>query len=70
MRIKLGEVDAITLDIGGTVIERLDADAGLAASADDSAEEEDDSALPLTIAVDVNDAPAEGVAASTEPAAP
>jgi len=70
LRIKLGEVDAITLDIGGTVIERLDADAGLAASADDSAEEEDDSALPLTIAVDVNDAPAEGVAASTEPAAP
>jgi exoribonuclease-2 len=71
LRIKLGEVDEITLDIGGTVIERLDADTTSAAVAEDSAEDDDDSAMPLTIAVDLSEAPVEGAApAQPEPAAP
>jgi exoribonuclease-2 len=69
VRVKLGEIDEITLDIMGTVLERLDtplesgedADAGAqdAANAD---EEGDDDAVagPISIAVDMSetDAPA------------
>jgi exoribonuclease II len=51
VRVKLGEIDEITLDISGTLIERLDA----APVADDSAEEDDDNmAGPIAIAVDVS----------------
>jgi exoribonuclease II len=51
VRVKLGEIDEITLDISGTLIERLDA----APVADDNAEEDDDSmAGPIAIAVDVS----------------
>ena len=62
VRIRLGEIDEITLDITGAVIERLDAvDAGNEESAQsaDSAEEEDGesdmAAGPISIAVDVNE---------------
>ncbi|MES2945764.1 MAG: RNB domain-containing ribonuclease, partial [Pseudomonadota bacterium] len=66
VRIKLGEIDEITLDISGAVIERLDAvDAGAgdaAESAEDEDGESDMAAGPISIAVDVNepatDAPA------------
>lgn len=69
VRIKLGAIDEITLDIGGTVIERLDAVADdSAALADEVSDDDGDADLaagPISIAVDVSDdvAPAPGVAA-------
>ena len=69
VRVKLGEMDLITLDIGGTVIERLDAptDAG---DANEDVEEDDDTEVagPIAIAVDVSDAPVEGSPANDNPA--
>ncbi|MDQ6881669.1 MAG: RNB domain-containing ribonuclease, partial [Pseudomonadota bacterium] len=53
VRLRLGEIDEITLDVKGTVIERLDAE-----PAPQSVEEETDdepAAGPLTIAVDVGE---------------
>ena len=66
VRVKLGEMDLITLDINGTVLERLDtpadtanADALLDANGGD---EDEDVAGPIAIAVDVNEAPASDAA--------
>ena len=62
VRVKLGEIDEITLDVGGTVIERLDtlADAAHAPSldqAEDDGEGDDDmTAGPIAIAVDMDEA--------------
>lgn len=57
VRVKLDEIDEITLDIHGTVIERLDdpEDASDDAPLDDAAEDDDTEAGPIAIAVDVND---------------
>lgn len=53
VRVKLGEIDDITLDVSGTVIERLDAEP---APATDAEEEEDESAAgPIAIAVDMSE---------------
>jgi exoribonuclease-2 len=57
VRVKLGEMDLITLDITGTVVERLDtpvAQAGLADNADDDGEDDEVSG-PIAIAVDVDE---------------
>jgi exoribonuclease-2 len=56
VRVRLGEINDITLDIHGTVIERLDQPVDEAA--DDTDEEGDDEALgaPLALAIDVNEA--------------
>jgi exoribonuclease II len=54
VRVKLGEIDEITLDISGTLVERLDAASAADASAQDSAEDDDDMAGPIAIAVDVS----------------
>ncbi len=76
VRVKLGAMDLITLDIGGTVIERLDAPT-VAGDASDAtvgdSEEDDDSegnevAGPIAIAVDVSDAPAQDAPANDNPA--
>ncbi len=61
VRVRLGEMDLITLDIHGTVVERLDApvadgDAD-AQDADEAPEDEDEAAGPIAIAVDINEAP-------------
>jgi exoribonuclease-2 len=60
VRVRLGAVDLITLDVHGTVIERLDAPVpdGSAADAALEVEEDEDSAGPIAIAVDLNEAPA------------
>jgi exoribonuclease II len=50
VRVKLGDIDEITLDVAGTVIERLDAPAE--DYADDDSEE---AAGPIAIAVDMSD---------------
>ena len=63
VRIKLGAIDEITLDISGTVTERLDAVADeSAALADESGEEDGEAGMaagPISIAVDVNEPAAE-----------
>ncbi|MEO8250319.1 MAG: RNB domain-containing ribonuclease, partial [Burkholderiales bacterium] len=57
VRVKLGAIDYITLDIAGTVVERLDsAPEGAAASEDDSGEDQEPAAGPISIAVDLGDA--------------
>jgi exoribonuclease-2 len=61
VRIKLGEIDEITLDIHSTVIERLDTEpAGDAAAGnqDSDTDEADDAELvagPISIAVDLSE---------------
>jgi exoribonuclease-2 len=55
VRVKLGEIDLITLDVAGTVVARLDP-LDLSSSTDEEADEED-VAGPIAIAVDL-DAPA------------
>jgi exoribonuclease-2 len=54
VRVRLGEIDPIALDVKGTVVQRLDlAPEPLASEEDDS--EEEPVAGPIAIAVDVND---------------
>ena len=66
VRVRLGSIDEITLDVAGTVVERLDVPgAGTAAaqSAQEAIEEDDDEVVagPIAIAVDIGDAdPAPG----------
>jgi len=59
VRVKLGEMDLITLDVQGTVLERLDAPVE-ADNLDDEDDSEDEVAGPIAIAVDVNEAPEAG----------
>jgi exoribonuclease-2 len=69
VRLKLGEIDLITLDIAGTVLQRLDAAPAAAASEEDDSEEET-VAGPIAIAVDVSDTPEEETAAAAGAASP
>ena len=66
VRVKLGEMNLITLDINGTVVERLDvpvagdaaANEAVDAQGDEGDESEDDEvAGPIAIAVDVSESP-------------
>ncbi len=57
VRVKLGDMDLITLDVHGTVTERLDVPAQAADAADDEAEDDDEVAGPIAIAVDVSESP-------------
>ncbi len=61
LRIRLGEIDEITLDVSGTVIERLDVvvDDAAAEQVDEEDNESEIAAGPISIAVDLNEAPAE-----------
>ncbi len=77
VRVKLGEIDDIALDVGGTVIERLDMDTathsggGASADAEQSGtddEDEDSAAGPISIALEMGDADASGSAESPAPA--
>jgi exoribonuclease II len=65
VRVRLGEIDEITLDITGAVIERLDlvADASLEGVDQDDESEEDMAAGPISIAVDVNEPAADAAGA-------
>ncbi|MGJ7484667.1 ribonuclease catalytic domain-containing protein [Variovorax sp. LT2P21] len=65
VRVKLGEIDEIALDVHGTVLERLDAPADAAALDEGGADEEEEVAGPIAIAVDLNDSetPAENTPA-------
>ena len=68
LRVKLGEIDGITLDIHSTVLERLD----VADATDEGAEEEDDDTVagPIAIAVDMALTAEESEAAHPEKATP
>jgi exoribonuclease-2 len=72
VRVALGQIDLISLDVNGTVLERLDDVAASDAASDE--DDEDVSAGTLAIAMDVNDAddgaPATASAASAAPATP
>ena len=72
VRVRLGGIDEIALDLGGTVIERLDTEA-LSGGAEGAEDEGDEEAVagPLTIAVDLSDAEGGegGEAAASAPAA-
>ena len=61
VRVKLGEIDEITLDISGTVIERLDDDTAAQADApeENGEDDEDMAAGPISIAVDMSEPEAE-----------
>jgi len=65
VRVRLGAIDEITLDVSGTVIEQLDA--VTAASADEGVEEDEDEAAagPIAIAVDMDEAEAPAIPTST-----
>jgi exoribonuclease-2 len=54
VRVKLGQVDLVTLDVSGTVVERLDLPAESVDPMDDEGDEEP-VAGPIAIAVDVNE---------------
>jgi len=60
VRVKLGEMNLITLDVHGTVVERLDVPAGITTDASDTpedSEDDDEVAGPIAIAVDVSESP-------------
>ncbi len=57
VRVKLGSIDEITLDVHGTVIERLDA-APETEGAEEAEDEEEVAAGPIAIAVDVSESEA------------
>ncbi|MCB2017802.1 MAG: RNB domain-containing ribonuclease, partial [Hydrogenophaga sp.] len=55
VRVRLGTIDEIALDVSGTVIERLD---GVAEDLGEASEDDgEDLATPLALAIDVNEAP-------------
>jgi exoribonuclease-2 len=60
--VKLGAIDLITLDVNGTVVQRLDAAAAPEASEEGDSEDET-IAGPIAIAVDVTDTPEDEAAA-------
>lgn len=55
LRVKLGDIDEITLDVHGTVLERLDAPAQASAPADEEDDEDSSAAGPIAIAVDMDE---------------
>ena len=60
VRVRLGEMDLITLDIHGTVVERLDVpttDGSAPDGAIDEAQDDDEVSGPIAIAVDLDEAP-------------
>ena len=63
VRVRLGEIDEITLDITGAVIERLDM-ATIETTQEDT-DEDDVAAGPIAIAVDVNEVAEDAVTPST-----
>ena len=74
IRVRLGDIDDITLDLHGTLLERLDDpnDASDDAAVDDIEGDDDDaSAGPIAIAVDISEpSDSEAAAASTDNPAP
>ncbi|WP_372824911.1 ribonuclease catalytic domain-containing protein [Polaromonas sp.] len=70
VRIRLGEIDEITLDVSGTVVERLDAvvDEAAAQQVNEEDNESEIAAGPISIAVDLNETPADAAGAQDQAA--
>jgi exoribonuclease-2 len=68
--IKLGDIDEVTLDIHGTVIERLDTPEMTEAEGDAGEDDEDAGAGPIAIAVDMTESDAPAAEAPGDTAAP
>ncbi|MNT91924.1 hypothetical protein D3C72_2331040 [compost metagenome] len=66
VRVKLGEIDEIALDVSGTVLERFDVPQ--ADAADGGEDDEEEVAGPIAIAVDLSDTEAAPDPATTTPA--
>lgn len=66
VRVRLGAVDLITLDVGGSVLQRLDVEPGPLASEEDDSEDAAE-AGPIAIAVDVNETAEDTAAAASPP---
>ncbi|MFZ3160277.1 MAG: RNB domain-containing ribonuclease, partial [Rhodoferax sp.] len=64
VRVKLGDIDLVSLDLHGTVLERLDAEPEVF----DAEEEQDEDSVvgPITIAVDLDEAEAKPPADAPE----
>ncbi|MBK6296296.1 MAG: RNB domain-containing ribonuclease [Rhodoferax sp.] len=56
VRVKLGHIDFVSLDVTGTVLERLDAEAPVTDASEADDEDEGVAAGPISIAVDLNEA--------------
>jgi exoribonuclease-2 len=74
VRVRLGDIDEVTLDVSGTVLARLDSLPAVGDLVPDTAsdEEEDESAVagPIAIAVDIGERDSEAVAPATETPVP
>ncbi|WP_313563052.1 ribonuclease catalytic domain-containing protein [Diaphorobacter nitroreducens] len=72
VRVKLGEIDEITLDVAGTLVARLDdpLDASDDGRVDEDEGDEEAVAGPIAIAVDVNEAEGEGAGGTADNRAP
>jgi exoribonuclease-2 len=55
VRVRLGAIDEISLEVSGTVVERLDVPAADVSAEDDTGEDEEPVAGPIAIAVDVTE---------------
>lgn len=69
VRVRLGAIDEITLDISGTVIERLDQPVD-DSTEDDSGEDDDSLASPLALAINLDDSADDAAQASAPSPAP
>lgn len=72
VRVRLGEIDEITLDVAGTLLARLDdpLDASDDGPVDEDEGDEEAVAGPIAIAVDVNEAEGEGAGGTADNRAP
>jgi len=73
VRVRLGDIDEVTLDVSGTVVARLDSPSAAGDVAADPAGDEDDEgavAGPIAIAVDLLETDNEAAAPATDPPAP
>lgn len=70
VRVKLGTIDEITLDVNGTLLARLDDPADASDDGPVDEDEEDTVAGPIAIAVDINETDGEGAGATPDNRAP
>ncbi|MDO8450169.1 MAG: RNB domain-containing ribonuclease [Rhodoferax sp.] len=71
VRVKLGDIDEVTLDVTGTVVARLDTVAETAATLEDEVEDEEDVvAGPIAIAVDMTENDTGALTATSDNPAP
>ncbi len=73
VRVRLGDIDEVTLDVSGTVVARLDIPSAAGDVAAEAAGDEDDEgavAGPIAIAVDLLETDSEAAAPVTDPPAP